>query len=149
MHIYRSPYRPLDLGFLEDRVRATWSYEGSDIGPWTPETRYAFRLPIPQRFIDQWSLVDMTPTPVLVIEYQRPHGAPRQIHINVDPEVAKLAEGMRLEAEELTTGAVAFYARWTEQDEDDATMDLAFKGWLQASETLAGIIRKHARTPRS
>ena len=56
MHTYRSPYRPLDLGFLDRDVQATWSYEGSDIGPWTPATRYAFTAPLPPFFVSQWSL---------------------------------------------------------------------------------------------
>ena len=59
MHIYRSPYRPLDMGFLPPEVRASWSYDDSDIGEWTPQTRYAFALPIPLQFVNQWSLIQI------------------------------------------------------------------------------------------
>lgn len=60
MHVYRSPLRPLDPAWISPReVRDSWDYDASDIGEWTPQTRYAFRLPIPQQFIDQWSLVEV------------------------------------------------------------------------------------------
>ncbi len=144
-YTYRSPYRPLDLGFLPPDVRASWSYEASDIGEWTPQTRYVFALEIPERFVDQWSLVRLPP--VLVIEYQRPNGAPRQIHIDVHPEAAAMAEGMRLECEELMSGHVVLYARWNEQDEEAASMLIAYDGWRAAPEVLAKVIRRHHAKP--
>ena len=59
MHIYRSPYRPLDLGVLPREVHNSWSSEASDIGEWKVSTRYAFALPIPLQFVNQWSLIEV------------------------------------------------------------------------------------------
>lgn len=58
---YRSPYRPLDIGWAVKAARdagepVEWLYDGSTIGPWTPASVFAFSGPLPERFVDQWSL---------------------------------------------------------------------------------------------
>lgn len=61
---YRSPYRPLDMGWAIKAakeagapVEADWS--ATDIGAWTKETVYAFTGPLPERFVNQWSLEEV------------------------------------------------------------------------------------------
>lgn len=59
LYIYRSPSRPLHM---TREMAGTWSYDGSDIGPWTPATRYAFTTPIEDFVIRQFSLEVVVPT---------------------------------------------------------------------------------------
>lgn len=54
--IYRSPYRPMPLSYLPEDVEKSWSYDHSDIGQWTPATRYAFTKKIPNGIARQWDL---------------------------------------------------------------------------------------------
>jgi len=56
LHFYRSPLRALPIEWLPEDVKRSWSWDGSDIGPWSPATVYAFRLAIPENYVDQYSL---------------------------------------------------------------------------------------------
>jgi hypothetical protein len=51
---YTSPYRPLILNYIPPGIK--WLYDHSDIGTWSPKTIYAFDKPLPENFIEQWSL---------------------------------------------------------------------------------------------
>lgn len=60
-YLYRSPSRPLDLGWAEkasneDGIPFEINWDLTEIGEWTPETRYAFNHRLSQRFVHQWSL---------------------------------------------------------------------------------------------
>jgi hypothetical protein len=51
---YKSPYRPLPMNYLPEDIQ--FDYDNSTIGPWTPNTVYAFKSPIPQNLYEQWDL---------------------------------------------------------------------------------------------
>jgi len=57
---YRSPYRPMPLSYLPEEIEKSWSYDGSDIGAWTPQSRYAFTRKIPMGIVRQWDLEVVT-----------------------------------------------------------------------------------------
>jgi hypothetical protein len=52
---YTSPYRPLVFSYVPSGIN--WLYDYSTIWPWKPETIYAFDKPLPEFFIEQWSLI--------------------------------------------------------------------------------------------
>ena len=58
---YRSPSRPLDLGWAKSAAEAAGvdfaiDWPGTTMGPWTKATVYSFFHPLPERFVAQWSL---------------------------------------------------------------------------------------------
>lgn len=62
--IYRSPYRPLDLGYAVDPRYGDGGDPVWDAmvipGDWTPHYVYAFSRPLAERFVKQWGLVLIT-----------------------------------------------------------------------------------------
>lgn len=56
IYVYRSPYREMPLGYLPEEIAKSWDYDHSDIGAWTPQTRYAFTVKIPNGIVRQWDL---------------------------------------------------------------------------------------------
>lgn len=62
---YRSPLRPLDTGWAESAARnagapVQYVWDGSLTDPWTPDKVYAFTGPLPERFVSQWDLQEVT-----------------------------------------------------------------------------------------
>ena len=64
-HRYRSPLRPLDYGWARSAARETGLadpdpvWDETTIGEWTPASIYAFRNPLPERFVKHWDLEDL------------------------------------------------------------------------------------------
>lgn len=56
-YTYTSPRRPLDVGYAERTCGVKWDFDRSDIGEWSPNTRYTFSGPLTPFFVSQWGLV--------------------------------------------------------------------------------------------
>lgn len=54
--VYRSPLRPLDIGYLARHYDLEIDWETTDIGDWTPATRYGFTGELPAAVVEQLSL---------------------------------------------------------------------------------------------
>lgn len=65
---------------------------------------------------------------VYLTQYKRPDGKKEQIHLTIDDEHSKKAEDMILTCEVLTTGKVAIYGRYPEEEIESEVLELAGNG---------------------
>ncbi|MDO8185858.1 hypothetical protein Q5424_01265 [Conexibacter sp. JD483] len=54
--VYWSPLRPLDIGYLGRHYDVEIDWATTNIGDWTPATRYGFTGELPAAVVDQLSL---------------------------------------------------------------------------------------------
>ena len=62
---------------------------------------------------------------VWITQYKRPHGEKERVYCRVSLETMLKAENMRLSTELLTTGKVAIYARFNDEEEEKERIELA------------------------
>ena len=65
---------------------------------------------------------------VELTQYLRPDGRKAKVLVELDDEVAELSRDMILSCEVLTTGVIAIYARYKDQNEEEELLELAHNG---------------------
>ena len=73
--------------------------------------------------------VDLQPNEIEVIQFLRPNGKRRRMSfVASSDEIVEMAKDMVISAEELSTGPIACYVRFVDEDEENELLDLAKNG---------------------